>query len=478
MTEQGPAVAVLIDFENLAYGIREKYGEDAYADHLNLSSILDLAKGLGPIVLANAYADWRFKEVNQFQVDLYRSGIELVHVLGKTHNARMKNAVDVKLAVDAIETLFLFPRVEVFVIVSGDRDFIHVLKTLRRHGKSVIGISPTHTASKDFIDLCDRFLPFESSTDTPEPKPERTANGLDGVRHALREILARSPSGMKGAAVKPALQQRLGSTFNEGTYGYKRLTGLLRALPETVEVILNPRAADVTVRLARGGDHKPAKPVATESAGSEVARRLTGGALAKSKFEPNRKRRLCVLHDSYDAMTAAPPFTLDEVIGRLSSKQIDLGLPSNALIRWYNVLYQSHAFSMTHDQENLTLRTRPMRLEPMIRTAADFVFRFEASIALKVAVSADKMEVTLTAPLLGEILGFRTEDWESDDLDGAAELPADVVGSTPESDRAYCERLLAYAADVQTPVKPDPGAPDDRPIGQSPIKGDDGEALA
>ena len=473
MTEQEPRVAMLIDFENLVYGIREKYGDDAFARQVNLDAILKLAKQSGQIVLANAYADWRFREVNQFQIELYRAGVELVHVIGKTHNARTKNAVDVKMAVDAIETLFLFPHVGVFVIVSGDRDFIHVLKTLRRHGKSVIGISPTSTASKDFVDLCDYFLPFESLNDTPEPGPGRPADGLERVRRALREILARSPSGMKGAAVKPALQRLLGNTFDESVYGYSRLTDLLRAFPETVEVILDPRGGDVTVRPSTGENHQPA---ATGLFGSEIARQLFSAALAKYRFEHDRDCRLRVLRDSFEMMTEAPPFHLDEVIGRLSEEHENLGLQTNSLMKIFYVLYQSRAFAMTRDQENLTLRKRPMRLEPSIQTVADLVFRYEASIAFKLAAAAEKMAVPLTATLLGEILGLQTEGWESEDVDVAAEAPASEGESTPESERAYCERLLQYTPVIPTPDEPDPGPSDDRPTDRPPIESDDGQA--
>ena len=71
--------------------------------------------------------------MNQYQTDLYGLGIERVHVLGQRHGASIKNAEDVKMAVDAVSLRSSLSHIDVFVIVCGDRDFIHVLKELRHH---------------------------------------------------------------------------------------------------------------------------------------------------------------------------------------------------------------------------------------------------------------------------------------------------------------------------------------------------------
>ena len=84
-----------------------------------------LADEYGRVLVANAYADWRMRDVNQYQADLYGLGIELVHVLGQRRGAVIKNAADVKMAVDAVSLMSTLPHIDVYVIVSGDRDFIH-----------------------------------------------------------------------------------------------------------------------------------------------------------------------------------------------------------------------------------------------------------------------------------------------------------------------------------------------------------------
>jgi uncharacterized LabA/DUF88 family protein len=129
----------------------------------------------------------------QFQFDLCNRGIDLVHVLAK----RQKNAVDVRLAVDAIELLWELPDLSTFMLVSGDRDFIHVLKALRRRGKQLVGVAPDGSVSEDFAALCDRFAAYtalrQAYSDGEEAAEMGVSGDLSHVRTALRRIMQQQP---------------------------------------------------------------------------------------------------------------------------------------------------------------------------------------------------------------------------------------------------------------------------------------------
>ena len=185
-------VALLIDFENLVRAVDE---EDIDCEARFSVSPTNTAG----CSWANAYADWRLKDVNQHQTDLYALGIDLVHVLGGRQGDIAKNAVDVKMAVDAVSCVSSLPHIDVYVIVSGDRDFIHVLKELRRHGKTVVGVSPNNAVSKDFSGLCDRFVRYEALTDAADAvAPE----DMTEVRSKLADIVRGKPEGLNGSAVE------------------------------------------------------------------------------------------------------------------------------------------------------------------------------------------------------------------------------------------------------------------------------------
>ena len=190
-------VGLLIDFENLVRAVDE--------EDIDCEAVFRLADEYGRVLVANAYADWRMKDVNQYQADLYGLGIDLVHVFGQRRGALIKNAVDVKMAVDAVSLMSSLPHIDVYVIVSGDRDFIHVLKELRRHGKTVIGVSPNSAVSSDFSSLCDRFVRYEALTSAVEPTG---AESIGEVRAKLAEIVRDNPDGLRGSEVKTMLPAR------------------------------------------------------------------------------------------------------------------------------------------------------------------------------------------------------------------------------------------------------------------------------
>lgn len=405
-TEQ--QVALFVDFENLVYGVREHVGAN-FADHIDAEALVRLAEESGEVILANAYADWRFKDINQFQGDLYRVGMDLVHVFGKHANGgRFKNAVDVKMAVDAIETLFMFPHVKVYVIVSGDRDFIHVLKTLRRHGKTVIGISPENSVSEDFAALCDRFVRYQALTGTlpraAQAAPEAGgAGGLDRVRQALRDILAEKPNGLKGASLKPLLRRRIASTFDESEYGFTRMTDLLHALPDVVRVVLSPTGGDVTLYPAGA---EVAQPAPAAPAGGPVQQLVYRANLPWYKFEPNAERRRRFLAALYEVMTRGEPFTLGEVFKQMLAEQEELSQSTTALSRHLSVFWQNRALVVMPGQEELSQRERQMSLAPGARGLENFTFRYEAGIVHKLAAAARAAGQELTAAVVVEALGL------------------------------------------------------------------------
>jgi hypothetical protein len=421
-------VALLVDFENLVFGLEEVHG-DEFAGYVEPELLFRLAEEYGQVVVANAYADWRSRSVNQFQTDLYRLGLDLVHVFAKRQQSRVKNAVDVKMAVDAVEAIWTLPHVTTFVIVSGDRDFIHVLKTLRRHGKTVVGVSPDQSVSEDFASLCDRFVrygalfasygpagaPKMPPLSAPQPEP------LDSVRTALRDVLAEHPNGLKGAQVKPLLRRRLSATFDESEYGFSRVTGLLLALPDVVTVVPDRRGGDIMVLPAglRAGSEPSNSPQAALPAASEHEaesdRTLARAAgLPNYAFDPNAEKRRRILAALFVAMKAHEPFTLADVFERTLQDNESLSLSISRLAKYQMLLWHSRSFLIEANQQDKPLRERLMRLHPAIATEQDMISRYAASVAYKLAAAARSNSEALTAQTLCRILGLTGTSADAD----------------------------------------------------------------
>ena len=138
----GEDVALFIDWENfkisLATGRRTP----------NVSALKEEVSNLGRVVVAKAYADWATRTpesrgASQLINDppaLYAAGIEPVYVptrlfQGGTRSSQgrqvwVKNSVDVKMTADCIECAHSYPNIGIYVLVSGDSDFIHVVIVL------------------------------------------------------------------------------------------------------------------------------------------------------------------------------------------------------------------------------------------------------------------------------------------------------------------------------------------------------------
>jgi uncharacterized protein (TIGR00288 family) len=162
MSEQRrPDVAVFIDFENVYVSVRDKLNANP-----NFEAIMDRCSDLGRVVISRAYADWyRYPRVTSA---LYANAIEPIYVatyyydkdMGRTGRA-IKNSVDMNLCIDAMKTLFTNTNISKFVLVTGDRDFIPLVNSIRQQGKEVYIIGIGGAASTHLAQSADEFVFYE-----------------------------------------------------------------------------------------------------------------------------------------------------------------------------------------------------------------------------------------------------------------------------------------------------------------------------
>lgn len=119
--------------------------------------IIEKIKEWGKIVGGKAYAHWSKYPATMFSFS--RHGIELIEM--PEDGFENKKGNDIKLAIDAIETMFSLPHIDVFVLVTGDADFVPLVKKLRIYGKEVIVVSRSKNTSKEMELSADVFIPYE-----------------------------------------------------------------------------------------------------------------------------------------------------------------------------------------------------------------------------------------------------------------------------------------------------------------------------
>src|SRR2546421_409078 len=185
-------VAVFVDFENLVIGAVKELPDQV--NSAPYEALTRLCRGYGNASVRRAYADWANPLFGSHQEDLAMNGVDLIQVARV--GIQNKNAADIRMAVDAMETLIVHPEVSVFILVSGDGDYSPLVQRLREFGRWVVG----------------------GGTEA------MTAGGLKS----------------KMLALDPA--------FDEHNYGARSFRAFLAMLPKRVE-ILEAGGPDLTIKL-------------------------------------------------------------------------------------------------------------------------------------------------------------------------------------------------------------------------------------
>ncbi|BCS97724.1 hypothetical protein DSLASN_33560 [Desulfoluna limicola] len=373
--------ALLIDFENLICGLSGNCNAESDEGLFDPSLLLKIAEDQSKLTTALAYADWRHKDYNQHQFKLYQHGIELVHVLGKGQ----KNAVDLRLAVDAMEMIYERPQIDRYVIVSGDRDFIHLLKKLRLHNKEIVGVSPENCASDDLAELCDRFVNYESLQDifdTGEHKPNvsRSAS-LDVFKAQLSDLLERhvGEQGILGAQLKSLIRRHISASFDESQYGFRKFGDMIVALSDIATIQRTDTVGDFYIKSANSGN-TPARKDETEDIIPKLRAKLS--VLNIDWDRASRDGMLAFIHDN---MVRAGQFSINSIIEELEGLTFYDGrvVSSRKLDGYIKVCNHSNMFQL-HQIGNGTFREREISLKSEYHDLESFISRFEYSLVYKI----------------------------------------------------------------------------------------------
>jgi uncharacterized protein (TIGR00288 family) len=218
-------IAVFIDFDNMALSMRED-------ETFRLALILDRLKEKGKILLKRAYSDWtRFQK---YQRELQENGVEMIEM--PTRGIQQKNAADIKIVIDALETAFARDYVDIFAIVSGDSDFTPLVSKLREYNKTVIGFGHQKTTNRLLIDQCDEFIFYDAlvraqSSRKPAPRSGAAAPiepDFELLRDALQALGREGISEPHFSHVKQVLLRK-NPAFDESALGYKSFGKFLEA---------------------------------------------------------------------------------------------------------------------------------------------------------------------------------------------------------------------------------------------------------
>jgi len=224
----GPQIAVFIDFENVATSAEANFGD------FDVTAVMDLLRTRGRLLIKRAYGDWgRF---HRYRRAMLENGIDLFQLYSV--GVQQKNRADVRLAIDALETVFTRPSIDLYVIVSGDSDFTELIHKLRDYGKYTIGIGLRAATSDLLRRACDEFIFYETLV-TEEAMDISDELRLPDPRELLRRAL--SAAEQKGdlpiyAGRLKQIMLNLDSSFSEANYGFQQFRAFLEAYPDLVAI--------------------------------------------------------------------------------------------------------------------------------------------------------------------------------------------------------------------------------------------------
>src|SRR5437868_8799710 len=151
MPDSDRALAIFIDFENLALGFQGR------RERFDIAPVLERLVEKGKIVAKKAYADW--SRFSTYTAPLHEAAIELVEIPRRSQSG--KNSADIHLCVNAMDLAYSKEHIDTFVVVSGDSDFSPLVSKLKELGKHVIGLGMQESTSDLLRDNCDEFIYYE-----------------------------------------------------------------------------------------------------------------------------------------------------------------------------------------------------------------------------------------------------------------------------------------------------------------------------
>ncbi|WP_440152545.1 NYN domain-containing protein [Arthrobacter sp. SAFR-179] len=202
-------MAVFIDLENLFSG---------YSGTVHGVPITKIMNGIKAEVHAlghkrsaattRAYANWTYEGMATYRRETIENGVEPIQVWSsepyekkrkdtpptepdaddggdQQRRNRKKNAADIQLVVDALTVAQEAPWIDVFVIVTGDGDFIPLIRRLQFLGKFTIGVDTGYSGaggiSGDLRAAVDHFVSLPDEGLVPRLELEVTGGTTNGI---------------------------------------------------------------------------------------------------------------------------------------------------------------------------------------------------------------------------------------------------------------------------------------------------------
>jgi uncharacterized protein (TIGR00288 family) len=222
-------IALFIDFENLALGIKQAPGHE-----FKIELVIERLLEKGRIVVKKAYCDWtRYREYRQ---QFHEAAIELIEIPKKALSG--KNSADIRMVVDVMDLAAAKEHIDTFGLVTGDSDFSPLVSKLKENNKEVIGCGIKAASSELLIENCDEFIFYDDllrlqQTRDVEPAggkepdlPKKQREAFKIIADGLLGLLRENKDTIWASMLKQTIKRKR-PQFDESYFGYRTFTHLL-----------------------------------------------------------------------------------------------------------------------------------------------------------------------------------------------------------------------------------------------------------
>ncbi|UCC73519.1 MAG: NYN domain-containing protein [Gemmatimonadota bacterium] len=266
--EDSLQAALLIDFDNVTMGIRSNLGQE-------LRNLLNSDVIRGKVAVQRAYADWR--RYPQYIVPLSEASIDLI--FAPAYGSSKKNATDIRLAIDALELVFIRPEIRTFILMSGDSDFSSLVLKLKEYGKYVIGVGIQESSSDLLVQNCDEYYSYSSLSGLSRSgdQPLESHDPWVLVEKAIGKMVERGDT-MRSDRLKQVMLE-IDPSFNEKEQGFNKFNRfVVEAASQGLVSIQKMENGQYGVAPGEGG-----KPESAGVAKKREAKVERGGRRAREK---------------------------------------------------------------------------------------------------------------------------------------------------------------------------------------------------
>ncbi|MBB3980654.1 hypothetical protein GGR44_000285 [Sphingobium fontiphilum] len=221
------------------------------ASTAHFDPVMTVLAELGTVNIRRAYGNWSKATLKTWAALSIAQAIEPQQQFDLTKG---KNATDMKMTIDAMD-LLASGRIDGFGLMSSDSDFTPLVTRLRQDGIPVYGFGTANTP-EGFRRACTRFIDVAALSAQEEPDTLENGPIQGAPKPPAETVAAKAPVAAKGVdpevvkllidaydAVKrdengfaalSAVGQLAGnrSSFDVRNYGYKRLSDLVKAVPQ------------------------------------------------------------------------------------------------------------------------------------------------------------------------------------------------------------------------------------------------------